>query len=302
MPVAPVAMAQGVHPYFYRVEFQGRTSWILGTFPTTNYPNSNVSIEDYDPSLLEAILKARKGLVQSQFDFYDGLSNGLGPYMKGKKSLRDVLSRGAWTRYEKWTKYVTKDLPTTEFRDGLQRVPPGVAVLVLWERGLRNVTFFGPRPSLRAQIRDKFVERKTPFETIEDPYTLYGYFAGHVDAAGANAFIMRYLDSKGDPTIKTAQEYGVAIPEDEKRYYEGTLDGHLVAEGELSAFLPNLMLLSRHLYWMNNLVDDFQKGSVFLAADVQHVEGQLGIVALLRERGFRVEKMSCDGFLSSTSN
>ena len=66
------------------------------------------------------------------------------------------------------------------------------------------------------------------------------------------------------------------------------------ARAELVPELHDAMVVDRNLAWLDRLVAELEPGGAFVVVGLLHVVGERGLLALLGERGYEVERLTSD--------
>jgi uncharacterized protein YbaP (TraB family) len=74
-------------------------------------------------------------------------------------------------------------------------------------------------------------------------------------------------------------------------YYKGTLEDELKKEENIYLAENDYLLKNRNINWLEKIEAEFNDKSMFIAVGCFHMFGEYGLINLLKERGFKVEKI-----------
>lgn len=96
--------------------------------------------------------------------------------------------------------------------------------------------------------------------------------------------LKEYLASPGKMAEETERSLGFYRNQDLQEMYD-----MIVAEGEDFAPYADIMLFDRNARWVNIIRQESMQKPVFYAVGAGHLGGDKGVIALLRQTGFKVE-------------
>jgi uncharacterized protein len=282
-PAPAVSDATRGAPPLWRVTRDGRTSYLFGTvhlpvdMETTLGPEGQAALDASTRVYVEVDLMA-PGVVEE----IGRLTIGRAELPPGQ-SLRGLISPTAWTRLVALAK---GHVPA----DALDRMEPWFAsvgvlpVLIIRDQGelpepLRPGVPLDAVIASRAKARgNRVVPLETPHEAIQAFVS-----AGREDAVEMLEELILRPDWHRQDAIGLVDAY---TANDDRRI--------LKAFGRMRRKSPALtehLLFRRNERWCERLDLWLGDGGLFVAAGAFHMFGERGLVALLRQRGYRVERV-----------
>ena len=286
-PALPrVAEPPGVspRPYLWRVERHGRTSHLFGTIHVGVDPEAALG-----PAGREALDDARRVFVEMDLTSRDTVSEfTMGAMRRAEMppyhSLRTLLRADAWRRL-------------AALHDG-SLTPAELERLEPWfvsQWTLPHV--LAPRTTALPGVR-----RGTP--------PLDAWISLHADAQGTKVLPLESpvehlgtFTAVGRMQSVAVLEETVSNPDAMRRETDRLVAAYASADdrtlrklvGRLARRRPTVaeyVLFRRNERWRDKLELWLPEGRIFVAVGVGHMYGERGLVSLLRQRGYRVERVS----------
>jgi uncharacterized protein YbaP (TraB family) len=273
-------------PYLWRVERYGRVSHLFGTIHVGLDADAALG-----PAGREALDDARRVFVEmdiTSVDTVDEFTMGAirRAEMPPDRSLRGLLRSDAWRRLA--ALHAGRLTPAE-----LERLEPWFVSQWTLPRMLapRKTTLPGVRPDappLDAAISLRAEARGTKVTPLESPAEHLGSFTG-VGRAQSVALLEEAVpnpEAMRDETDRLVAAYAGADDRTIRKIV-----------GRLARRRPTVaeyVLFRRNERWRDKLELWLPEGRVFVAVGVGHMYGERGLVSLLRQRGYRVERVQPD--------
>jgi len=270
-------------PYLWRVERYGRTSYLFGTIHVGLDAEAALG-----PAGREALDGARRVFVEmdmTSLDTVDEFTMGAirRAEMPPDRSLRVLLRGDSWRRLA--ALHAGRLTP-----EELERLEPWFVSQWTLPRMLapRKTALPGVRrdaPPLDAAITLRADARGTKVTPLESPAEHLGSFTG-VGRAQSVAMLEEAVsnpEAMRDETDRLVAAYARA-------------DDRAIRKivGRLARRRPTVaeyVLFRRNERWRDKLALWLPEGRIFVAVGVGHMFGERGLVSLLRQRGYRVERV-----------
>lgn len=285
-PATPQAAALPTvspRPYLWRVERYGRTSYLFGTIHVGLDRDAALG-----PAGLEALDGARRVFVEMDMTSLDTVSEfTLGAIRRAEmppdRSLRDLLRADAWRRLA-----ALHDGRVTPAE--LERLEPWFVSLWTLPHVLapRKKALPGVRrdaPPLDAAITLRADARGAKVTPLESPVEHLGTFTavGRTQGVAMLEEVVANPEAMRDETDRLVAAYASADDRTLRR-----LVGRFMRRRPTVA---EYLLFRRNERWSDKLELWLPEGRVFVAVGVGHMYGERGLVSLLRQRGYRVERV-----------
>jgi len=267
--VADTACPTVTAPYFFRIEKNGKTSYLLGT------RHIGVAWRKM-PEVVHRALRESKLVV---FETVDGDDSDNSP--TPTKTARDALGPELWKRY--------RELAGDALADEVETEAPASAVLMLM------VKYEDRFSMLERQIIAEVEELHVPMLGLETDAFQQKLLDKYLDGRAARAFVEHLdgIDELREDTIDDLRTYcggtdtTPGIDPDERA---DMLDsGYTEAE---IATMDREMLFDRNRSWIPQLEKLFATDGVFVAVGADHTRGDQGVPALLTAKGFTVTRVT----------
>jgi uncharacterized protein YbaP (TraB family) len=268
-------------PYLWRVERFGLTSYLFGTI--------HVGL-DHEAALgpvgLAALAASRRVFVEMDLTSVDVVAEFTGAALRRAemppdRSLRDLLGDEAWRRLA--ALHAGRIAPAE-----LERLEPWFVSLwtlpqVLTPRKPPGVR--GDAPPLDLAIAARAGRRGARVSALESPAEHLATFA----AIGRTQGVAMLEEVVADPEAMRAETDRLVVA------YAGADDRAIrKLVGRLARRRPTVaeyLLFRRNERWCEKLERWLPEGRVFVVVGVGHMFGERGLVRLLQERGYRVERV-----------
>ncbi|MFN0253603.1 MAG: TraB/GumN family protein [Kofleriaceae bacterium] len=267
--VADLACPTVSAPYFFRVEKDGKTSYLLGT------RHIGVAWRKMPKVVHEAMENAKLVVFETVDD--DGTDDTPAP----TKPARDALGPELWARY--------RQLAGDALADSVENDSPATAMLMLMVMYEDRFAALEEEITIHAQRLDK------PMKGLETSAFQQKLLDKYLDARAMRAFVENVdsLDEIKQDTIEDLTEYCGGTDEtpgvDPKERAEMKKSGYTDAEIDT---MNKEMLSDRNRAWIPKLETMFEEGDVFVAVGADHTRGADGVPALLEGRGYRVVRVT----------
>jgi uncharacterized protein YbaP (TraB family) len=277
----PAARKKPGAPLLWRVDRHGRRSYLFGTI---HLPL------DLDAALGEegraALVDAKRVFLETDTSPESGLTFLLQALHRAqlppKESLRALLRPRTWTQLTKATKAY---LPP----ERLDRLEPWFVALAVVHLAVPPTR---PPPQLLRhtlpldhQIGERAHAKGIPIEGLE-PVLDHLQVLSRMPREEGVTMVEEALTDPEANRDAIAGLIGAYVAEDERPI--------LKAFGKLVRRKPALaerLLFRRNEAWLEKLVRWLPDGGMFVAAGAFHMYGERGVVALLRQRGYQVERV-----------
>jgi hypothetical protein len=258
-------------PYFFRIEKQGQTSYVLGT------RHLGIDLAKFPANVTDALVAARLAVFETA---PDDRSDELVPDPP-HAPLPEALGGALWQRYQ--------DLVGPELAAALVDVDPPTALIMLM------ALYEDKTSALDNQLTELALARQIPVEGLETSafqeklinrwLDLRALKAGLAVTDGRAEVKQSTIDDLTEYCGGTETEPG---PDDEDR---ADMRAGGYSDAEIAQYEQDLVV-ARNLDWIPKLEKLFAKGGVFVAVGADHVIGTQGVVKLLEARGFRVTRVA----------
>ncbi len=309
------------HPYFYQLEIDGQTSYLLGTLHSRR-----LSLESFHPFLQRALEQAKYLFIES-----DGLSNrppqeGVEEeasffYKLGRASWRGRLPDKLSTAYLNLIRNTTGDESSYyEVRSYLAKLELGAAYTVIREtvqteafeilrrelQGEPPLKKEAPSRTFDAQLMEFAEERNVKVAVLDSSFLFYELDMKAVDQTELHSFLRyslledggirsQFLDDLRESLKVSKVKKSELISYEEGSFTRSTTTG-------VSDYIQkwNRAALNRHQQWVPAILRTIKKASVFVAVGLAHVqrisEGEdyediPRLLELLKSHGVKVTKV-----------
>jgi uncharacterized protein YbaP (TraB family) len=267
--VADSACPTVTAPYFFRIEKDGKTNYLLGT------RHIGVAWRKM-PEVVHAALTHAKLVVFETVD-----NDGTDDTLAKQKTAREALGPELWKRYETFA----GESLASSMEDAL----PAQAMLML------EVRYEDQLSSLEREMTAEAEELHTPIKGLETSAFQQKLLDKYLDGRAMRAFITHLdgLDELKQDTIDDLREYCSGTDEtpgvDEKERADMLDAGYTTAEIDE---MDKEMLFDRNRSWIPQLEKLFTRDGVFVAVGADHTRGDRGVPALLEAKGFTVTRVT----------
>lgn len=267
--VAETACPTVTAPYFFRIEKNGKTSYLLGT------RHIGVAWRKMPRVVHEALANARLVVFETVDD--DGSDDRPRPQAPAREQLGPAL----WARY--------RQLAGDALADSMESATPSEAMLMLM------VTYEDRLSSLELEIEVDAREAHKSMKGLETSEFQQRLLEKYLDGRAARAFVenLDSLDELRQDTIEDLTEYCTGTDEtpgvDAKERADMLHSGYTAAEVDA---MDKEMLFDRNRSWIPTLDTMFAEGDVFVAVGADHTRGDQGVPALLTAKGYRVTRVT----------
>ena len=267
--IADTACPKVTAPYFFRIEKDSKTSYLLGT------RHIGVAWSKMPPMVHDALDNAK--LVVFETVANDGSDETPAPF----KPARDELGPKVWKRY--------RELAGDALADAMQNAAPTTAMIMLMITYEDRLSALEREITLQAKVLDK------PMRGLETSAFQHELIDKYTDGRAARRYI-EHLDSVDElrqDTIEdlrkfcsgTLEEPGVG-PDDRKDMLDS---GYTEAE---IATMDREMLFDRNHSWIPPLETILADGDAFIVVGADHTRGDQGVPALLTAEGYTVVRVT----------
>lgn len=266
--VAELACPTVVAPFFFRIEKNGKTSFLLGT------RHIGVAWRKM-PAVVHDAFDHAKLLVLETVDSSD-TETAPAPH----RAARDELGPALWSRY--------RALAGDAIANAMEDQAAMMALMML------QLTYEDKLSSLDGEIEATATQRGLPIEGLETDAFQQRLLDKYLDGRAARAFVQNLdsLDELRQDTIEDLSRYCAGIedkPGIKPKEREDLLRSGYTAS-ELDTF-DKEMLSDRNHAWIPLLEKILARGDVFIAVGADHTIGPQGVTALLGARGYTVTRV-----------
>ncbi len=267
--VAGEACPTVIAPYFFRVEKNGKTSYLLGT------RHIGVAWRKM-PDVVHAAMRDATVVV---FETVDNDGSDVTPAKH--KPARAELGPKLWKRYT--------ELAGESLADSMEDASPAEAMLNLMVRYEDRLS------SLEREIEADAEALKKPMRGLETSAFQQKLLDRYLDGRAMRAFVQQLdsLDELKQDTIDDLKEYCAGTDEtpgvDPKEREDMRASGYTVAEIDQ---MDKVMLFDRNRSWIPDLEKIFADGNAFVAVGADHTRGKEGVPALLVAKGYTVTRVT----------
>lgn len=256
-------------PYFFRVEKDGHTSYLLGTY------HIGVPFSKF-PAIVHDTLHASK-LV-----FFE-----LPPDAKlklpreAKISIPDALGPDLWQHY--------REIVGTSAAEAHRRASPMIAALEI------ALMYDDPTVLLEHQMQDEIRPLNIPMDGLETEDFQHDVLVKLFDAR-----LLRAIVASTKDRVQLRDEKVAGL----HKYCEGTGGEELFDDHERKAMhdvgytdadldnFENTLVFARNAAWIPRLDSLFASDGVFVAVGAGHLRGPKGVPALLQAQGYTVTRVT----------
>lgn len=265
---AEAACPKVTGPYFFRVEKAGKTSYLLGT------RHISVPLAKFPEVVPDALHAAKLAVFEIAPDDHSSVSHD-------DISLSQAVGPALWQHYA--------ELVGRDAARAVERGRPSTAVIQ------EMVMYEDPGAMLDLELQRDVAAHGIPAKGLET-------------AAFQDDLLDRLLDVRmlkvGLEQTKDRDELEQDSHDDLAQYCAGTDDSPgtdaktraMMLRGgytnEEIDHVDDLMVFQRNAKWIPQLEELFATGDVFVAVGADHLIGDRGVVALLRQRGYTVTRLT----------
>lgn len=267
--VAETACPTVTAPYFFRIEKDGKTSYLLGT------RHIGVAWRKMPKVVHEALDNAK--LVVFETVDNDGTDDTPAP----SKPARDALGPRLWSRY--------RELAGDALADSVENGTPAEAMLMLM------ITYEDRFSALEREITERAERLAKPMKGLETSAFQQKLLDKYLDARAMRAFVenMDDLEELKQDTIEDLVEYCSGTDEtpgvDPEERADMKKSGY--TDAEIDA-MNKEMLSDRNRAWIPQLERILAEGDAFVAVGADHTRGADGVPALLQAKGYQVSRVT----------
>jgi uncharacterized protein YbaP (TraB family) len=267
--VADTACPTVTAPYFFRIEKDGKTSYLLGT------RHIGVAWRKM-PKVVHEAMETSKLVVFETVD-NDGTDDTPAP----SKPARDALGPALWSRY--------RELAGDALADSVENGTPAEAILMLM------VTYEDRFSALEREITERAEALDKPMKGLETSAFQQKLLDKYLDARAMRAFVenLDNLEELKQDTIEDLTEYCSGTDDtpgvDPEERADMKKSGYSDAEIDL---MNKEMLSDRNRAWIPQLEKILADGEAFIAVGADHTRGADGVPALLLEKGYQVVRVT----------
>jgi uncharacterized protein YbaP (TraB family) len=285
------------HPYFYRIEYDDKVSWILGTMHT-----NQSQLRDF-PSIRRALANSKLLLTEATDHTEQEFDNLLAPYFDSSlPPLRKKLAPGAWTRLKNFSTKCGRSF------ENYNQSSSGLVLYLLsgYKETLEENENFAHLDNV---FDDQILAEAQQLGVRVDILDPLGFgvdlYSESVTLKALNEYIMQYLAKDGSFTAR-AHPPEVKSSDRAEKYRSGTLnpnsleagDPYLTGEAATVVNGLNFKILHRHTSWLPRILEAIKNGNVFIAVGAGHlIANDDGLLQTLTEtpglKLYRVES-TCD--------
>jgi len=256
-------------PFFFRVEKDGHTNYLLGTYHI-GVPFSKFPAVVHDT------------LHQAKLVMFELPPSTRPPRLnQGKISIRDALGPELWKHY--------RELVGSAAADMNERASPMLASLQL------ALMYDDPSAMLEEQIQADLRPLNIPMDGLETEDFQLEVLAKLFDVRLLRAIVATTKDRAElrDEKVHTLHDYcaGTSSEEIFDEHERKAMHDVGYTDADLAAFEDQL-LYSRNAAWIPKLEDLFGQGGVVVAVGAGHLRGPRGVPALLEGRGYKVTRVT----------
>jgi uncharacterized protein YbaP (TraB family) len=267
--VADLACPSVTAPYFFRVEKDGKTSYLLGT------RHIGVAWRKM-PKVVHDAMENAKLVVFETVD-----NDGTDDTPAKTKPARDALGPKLWARY--------RELAGDALADSVENDTPATAMLMLM------ITYEDRFAALEGEITARAEQLDKPMKGLETSAFQQKLLDKYLDARAMRSFVENVdsLDEIREDTIEDLTEYCAGT--DETPGLDPEERAEMIASGYTDAEIDTMnreMLDDRNRAWIPQLERIFAEGDAFVAVGADHTRGAVGVPALLEAKGYTVVRMT----------
>lgn len=255
-------------PYFFKVEKNGKTNYLLGT------RHIGVAWRKM-PEVVHTALQNASLVVFETVD-----DDGTDDTPTKQEPARVALGPELWKRYVSFA--------GQSLADSVEDAPPAQAMLMLMVR------FEDKMSSLEREITAEAEDLHKPMKGLETSAFQQKLLDKYLDARAMRAFVTHLdsLDELKQDTVEDLEEFCQGTDETPGVDPEERADmldaGYTEAE---IATMDKEMLFDRNRSWIPQLEKMFSGDGVFVAVGADHTRGDQGVPALLAAKGFTVTRV-----------
>ena len=265
---AEAACPKVTAPYFFRVEKDGKTSYILGT------RHVSVPLAKFPDVVRDRLHTAKLAVFEVAPDDQSGIE-------RDPMALSQAVGPALWAHYG--------ELVGEDTARALERGRPSTALISTM------VMYEDISAMLDVEIEHEVAVAGIPAQGLES--------AAFQDNLLDQLLDLRMLKVELEQT-KDRKEIEQDSHDDLAQYCAGTDDLPGTDDKSRAMFMrggytkdeidhmDDLMVFQRNAKWIPELEPLFAKGDVFVAVGADHLIGDRGVVALLRNRGFTVTRIT----------
>lgn len=269
VPVAEQACPTVAAPYFFRIEKNGKTSYLLGT------RHLGVAWRKM-PDVVRTELREAKLVVFETVDD-DGTDDSPSPHKGAANEAGPVL----------WKKY--RELAGDAIADSVEQESPATAILML------SLHYEDRMSALEREIGHEAERLGTPIRALETGAFQQKLLDKYLNGRALRATIEQLDD---------LEELKKDTYDDLKEYCEGTDDtpgldakerAEMLASGYTKTEIDQMdkeLLADRNHRWIPDLEKIFAEGDAFVAVGADHTRGPDGVPALLVAKGYTVTRVT----------
>jgi uncharacterized protein YbaP (TraB family) len=256
-------------PFFYRVEKDGQTSWLLGTrhigIPFAKFP---AVVHDTLRGARLAVFEIAPG---------DHSPRDTSP----KVDIAEALGSDSWAHY--------RELVGSAEADAHRKSRPMIAALAV------ALMYDDPTAMLENEMQAEIAPLHIPEQGLETAAFQHDVLIKLFDLRTLKAFVSV---TKDRAELRSDAEKGI------RDYCEGSKEDAPIddrtkqalekvgyTDADIAGFEDQLVY-SRNAAWIPKLEDLFAQGGVFVAVGAGHLRGPKGVPALLQARGYTVTRVT----------
>lgn len=287
------------HPYFYHLEIDGKSSYILGTIHS-----GDVTVSHFNPFLIEPLETASYLAVES-IDHHEG-------FMPQKERPEDLkffneVNDPSWfdaLSDVSRTKLLSFVLETTENKEMFDQVLGYLkslkvgAAYTLVSNMINDIVFqnaavqdatqevqSSPTLTFDKQLVAIADEKKLPIAVLDSASLFYDIGVRAYTISDFDSLMIDAVESEGtvfdeyvDQQLKNATKADVLDEGTLNSYLNGTFERSLLRNGagvwdkESLSYRWNRMVLSRHMEWAELIIKKMKQKSFFFALGLAHVQ------------------------------
>lgn len=271
------ARSEKMQPAVWRVEKNGKTSWLLGTF------HAGISSGSLPLTLDQRMRSSRVVVMENDLGTSDDQRRDLALLRDARQERDDIHDRLSEQLSEQaWQKFTHDLLPFSP--EQLDRVSPGTA-LDLYKQ--YRILYFFRSSSLDVEIQSDLKVQKRPLVYLETDSEVYRNLAkGSPDEQVTVAELQDFLLNKSKQEIKTevAKVYKAM-----QLYKRGDIAS---LEKEISAKIDyERVIADRNHKWLPTLQREIDRGDAFIAVGTAHMTGSASLAKLLSAKGYTVKRL-----------
>jgi uncharacterized protein len=257
-----------VRPFFYRIDKDGQTSYLLGTM------HLGVAPERLPPPVWDRLTEARSFAMETNL-MDPSLLTSL--QRTDGKTLADELGPAYWKKLE--------DVLGAQLAAGLKGMKASTAAAMLEMRGLPMTQ------SMDLALLQRAREQELPIVYLEEARVQQTLLDRWLDVRALKLM----LDDPGKTEEKNQRGLAAYAAGDEATLEQLTFDRSAWTEaGRSEAELDQMMkelLFDRNASWIAPIERLHAEGNAFIAVGAAHLIGPGSVLELLRARGFSVARV-----------